>query len=254
MPTTAPPSKLPIQPVDPNSPVPLYHQVEIDLQMLIRSGTLAPDDLLPPEVELSKLYGVGRQTIRMALSRLVAEKLIERRAGRGTMVLPEPARKSFYLDRSFTRQMADLGMTASSQVLHAARGVVGSNAPKDLRDSHGLPCFYLVRLRYGDSQPVGLQYTTILSQRCPDIDRFDFETESLYNVLSSHYHLVIHSIMHKITALTADDSQAELLGIKPGDTLLQVHCVAYLDNHEIIESSVSYYRTDKYEFTITEKP
>ncbi|NOG52088.1 MAG: hypothetical protein HND48_23600 [Chloroflexi bacterium] len=48
MPNPVLPAKLPIQPVDPNSPVPLYHQVEIDLQMLIRSGMLAPDDLLPP--------------------------------------------------------------------------------------------------------------------------------------------------------------------------------------------------------------
>lgn len=254
MPNPVLPAKLPIQPVDPNSPVPLYHQVEIDLQMLIRSGMLAPDDLLPPEVELSKLYGVGRQTIRMALSRLVAEKLIARRAGRGTMVLAEPDRKSFYLDRSFTHQMADLGMTASSRVLHAARGVVGTNAPKDLRDSHGRPCFYLVRLRYGGDQPIGLQYTTILTQRCADIDRFNFNAESLYGVLSSHYHLVIHSITHRISALSADESQADLLGVRPGDALLQVSCIAYLDDHEIIESSVSYYRTDKYEFTITEKP
>lgn len=73
-------------------------------------------------------------------------------------------------------------------------------------------------------------------------------------MLSSHYHLVIHSITHRISALSADESQADLLGVRPGDALLQVSCIAYLDDHEIIESSVSYYRTDKYEFTITEKP
>ncbi|NOG52087.1 MAG: UTRA domain-containing protein [Chloroflexi bacterium] len=62
-----------------------------------------------------------------------------------------------------------------------------------------------MRLRYGGDQPIGLQYTTILTQRCADIDRFDFNTESLYGVLSSHYHLVIHSITHRISALSADE-------------------------------------------------
>ncbi|MBE0689308.1 MAG: GntR family transcriptional regulator, partial [Anaerolineae bacterium] len=154
---------LPIHPVNPDSPVPLYHQVENDLETLIKSGVIGTDDLLPPEVELSKVYGVGRQTIRMALSRLVANRLIERRAGRGTVILPEPERKSFYLDRSFTRQMAEMGMTTYSRVLLAAPGEVAANAPKSLRDQIGARCFYLTRLRYGNDRPIGLQYTTIMT-------------------------------------------------------------------------------------------
>ncbi|MCC6613775.1 MAG: GntR family transcriptional regulator [Anaerolineae bacterium] len=245
-------SELPIHPVNPDSPVPLYHQVENDLENLIKSGVLEPDDLLPPELELSKVYGVGRQTVRMALARLVTNRLIERRAGRGTVILPEPERKSFYLDRSFTRQLAEMGMTTYSRVLQAAPGEITANAPKSLRHQIGARCFYLVRLRYGNDQPIGLQYTTIMAARCPDLARWDFSRESLYDVLSKYYMLTINKITHTVTALTANEEQATLLAIEPGDTLLQVTTTAYLENREVIEASLSYYRTDRYEFSITE--
>jgi len=245
-------SELPIHPVNPDSPVPLYHQVESDLETLIKSGVLEPDDLLPPELELSKVYRVGRQTIRMALARLVTNRLIERRAGRGTVILPAPEHKSFYLDRSFTRQMAEMGMTTFSRVLRAEPGEIMASAPKSLRNQIGARCFYLVRLRYGNDQPIGLQYTTIMTARCPDLDRWDFSRDSLYDVLSKHYQLTINQITHTVTALAANEEQAELLTIDPGDTLLRITTTAYLENREVIEASVSYYRTDRYEFSITE--
>src|SRR5262249_24808309 len=91
---------LPVKPVDPDSPVPLYHQIEVDLRVLIQSGQLAPDDVLPPESELCHVYGVGRQTMRMALARLVDDNLIARRAGQGTFVKAQHDRMQFYLDRS----------------------------------------------------------------------------------------------------------------------------------------------------------
>jgi GntR family transcriptional regulator len=113
-----------ITPVDPQSPIPLYHQVNSDLKRIIRSGKLLPGEMLPPEIELSKAYGVGRQTIREAISRLVDENLLERYAGRGTFVCAQTDRQKFYLDRSFTQQMAEMDMTAHSKVLRLSHGFI----------------------------------------------------------------------------------------------------------------------------------
>jgi GntR family transcriptional regulator len=245
------PAPLNIHPVDANSPIPLYHQVEIDLKMLIQSGALAPDYLLPPETELATLYGVGRQTVRMALSRLVNSGMIARQAGRGTFILPQADRKNFYLDQSFTRQMIEMGMTTHAVVLHASLGVIGQSAPKVLRQYHGAPCYNLARLRYGNDEPIGLQYSTIRTERCLGIETHDFARESLYDVLARRFQLAITRIRHTVTALTADDTQAELLDMLVGDTLLQVNTTAYLEDDDVIEANISYYRTDKYEFSTT---
>lgn len=242
---------LPVTPVDTSSPIPLYHQVEADLRQLIRAGMLLPEDILPPELELSKRYGVGRHTMRAALSRLAADNLIIRKAGIGTFVVPQHDRKQFYLDRSFTRQMAEMGLQARSKVLEVALGKIDSKSPRSLQPKLGADALLLVRLRLGDGEPVGLQYTTIVTELCPGLERYDFERQSLYSVLSNEYELMITEITHAVSAVAADDAQADLLEVSTGDPLLLVKTNCYLKDHQIIEYTVSYYRTDKYEYSTT---
>ena len=69
-------------------------------------------------------YGVGRQTVRQAIARLVDEDLVERFAGRGTFVREQPNHIQFFLDRSFSQQMRELGHTPNSRLLSQQTGVV----------------------------------------------------------------------------------------------------------------------------------
>ena len=93
---------LPLKPADSQSPIPLYYQISLDLQQLIKDQTIPPGATLPPEIEISQAYGVGRQTVRKAIARLVDSNLVERFAGRGTFVRDQNKRASFHLDRSFS--------------------------------------------------------------------------------------------------------------------------------------------------------
>ncbi len=173
-----------------------------------------------------------------------------RKAGRGTVVQARLDRMKFYLDRSFTRQMADMGRRAHSRVLEAATGTIDASAPPPLLGKLGSPCFRLSRLRFGDSEPIGLQTTTIVIEQCPALPGFDFNRESLYDVLRAEYRLAITEIQHTASAAIADDLQAKLLQIRKGDPLLVIKTVAYLDSGEPIEATTSVYRADHYEYTI----
>jgi GntR family transcriptional regulator len=237
--------------IDPNSPVPLYFQVEADLRRRIGSGELAAGEAVPTEHALCQQYGVSRYTVRSALARLAADRLISRSAGRGTFVLPQSKRAHFYLDRSFTQQMAELGRQARSRVLSAAPGKVSETDPSALWADLGAPCFRLARLRFGDDQPIGIQQTTVLTRRCPGLDAYDFENESLYAVLARDYALAVSRIHHTVGATVAGADQAELLEIAEGDALLLVSTTAFLGQPEILEHTVSYYRADRYEYSIT---
>lgn len=53
----------------------------------ILSGELPPGERLPPERELARHFGVNRVTVRAALSRLAAERLVSVRQGSGHVVL-----------------------------------------------------------------------------------------------------------------------------------------------------------------------
>jgi GntR family transcriptional regulator len=235
--------------IDPASPIPLYYQVEHDLRRLINEGELMPGMSLPAEMDLSSKYGVSRQTIRQALARLAADDLISRGAGRGTFVKPKPDRTRFYLDRSFTQQMAEMGRQAHSIILEQDAGTIDHRDPKALQGASGSACFRLSRLRFGDDEPIGIQHVTILTERCPGLDRHNFAAHSLYEILSREYNLMISAIRHTITAEAADIEQARLLQIETGTPLLVVNTTCFLDTSQVIEHTSSYYRADRYEYS-----
>lgn len=68
-----------------------YEEIIARLQALIADGSLKAGDKLPSTKELSERFGVGRSTMREALSALKALGWIEIRQGGGCRVLPAPA-------------------------------------------------------------------------------------------------------------------------------------------------------------------
>ena len=72
--------------IDPQSPLPLYAQLESLLAAEIAAGTLPPGSRLPNEEELVKRYAVSRTTVRQTIQHLIRRGLIEIRRGKGTFV------------------------------------------------------------------------------------------------------------------------------------------------------------------------
>jgi GntR family transcriptional regulator, N-acetylglucosamine utilization regulator len=244
---------LDLTPADPHSPVPLYHQIYLDLKNMIQTGRIPVDAVLPAELQLCRAYGVGRHTMRMAISGLVDDKLVERFPGRGTFVNNQAHRLNFYLDRSFSQQMREMGYNPHSKLLKVELGQVNEDSPRALQKMIGAACLRLERLRFGDDIPISIQSTTVLTEKCAGIEMHDFAAQSLYEVLAREYHLPIVQIQHVVRAVAATPQQAEILGVSIGVPLLFVATTAFLENRELIECSESYYRADLYEYSTTQK-
>jgi len=243
---------LPYSSVDPHSPIPLYHQIYLDLRQMIQRGLIPAGGMLPPEMEICHAYSVGRQTVRMAIARLVDEDLVERFAGRGTFVRTQPSHTQFFLDRSFSQQMRELGRVPHSRVLGLQAGTLDAHLLPALQDYHGQACVTLERLRLGDDEPICHQISTVISGRCPGIEKQDFQNESLYEILASRYQLTISRIDHIVRATAADAYRADLLKVSEGTPLLFVGTTTYLDDGQVIEHTASYYRADRYEYSTTQ--
>ena len=61
------------------------------LEQLIDDRSILPGDRLPPERDLARMFNASRASMREALSQLVLKGLIDRRPGRGTVVLDREA-------------------------------------------------------------------------------------------------------------------------------------------------------------------
>lgn len=75
-------------PLDRQSLVPLYQQIEAYLRQGILSGSLAADTRLPASRQLARELGVNRITVESAYAVLETDGLIYSRMGSGTYVLP----------------------------------------------------------------------------------------------------------------------------------------------------------------------
>lgn len=244
---------LPYAVVDPHSPVPLYHQIYLDLRHMIQNGILPAGEVLPPEIEICQAYNVGRQTVRQAIARLVDEDLVERFAGKGTFVRSVSHLKQFFLDRSFSQQMRELGRVPHSRVISQMKGTVDSESVPILMKLKGSPCMTLERLRLGDDEPVCHQISTVLIERLPGIEEIDFSEASLFETLATRYNVFINRFDHVVRAVAADEYRASLLNVEEGTPLLLVVDLAYDDEDRVVESSASYYRADRYAFITTDR-
>ena len=72
--------------LDRDSLIPLYHQLYEILRANIDTGVWKPGDMISPESELQRQYGVSQITVRQALNILVDQGLIYRRRGQGSFV------------------------------------------------------------------------------------------------------------------------------------------------------------------------
>jgi GntR family transcriptional regulator len=211
---------------------------------------LQPGDLVPSELELVEALKIGRQTLRQALAKLVDEGLLERFPGKGTFVCDNSAQRDFYLDRSFSQQMTDLGKKTWSKVLCQEMGTIDDNAPSMLQVKMGAPCLYLTRLRYAEKTPIGYQEAITLTEFCRDLVTHDFSHDSLYRILSEEYKLEISEISHVVNALNATEDIARLLEIEPGAPVLLEKSVTFLINGDPIEATSSYFRADKHQYSV----
>jgi len=138
--------------VDRDLGAPLHHQIYLVLADGIAAGRYAAGELLPTEEQLGKLFSVSRITVRRAMASLQNAGLIERGAGRRTVVKPlgKPLKMPM---ASVISNIAAYGAQTVAKVVEFGYGP----APAFLRErlwEGEKPVQRAVRIRSQEGQPV----------------------------------------------------------------------------------------------------
>ena len=138
--------------VDRDLGAPLHHQIYLVLADGIATGRYAAGELFPTEEQLTKLFSVSRITVRRAMASLQNDGLIERGAGRRTVVKPlgKPLKMPM---ASVISNIAAYGAQTVAKVVEFGYGP----APAFLRErlwEGAKPVQRAVRIRSQDGQPV----------------------------------------------------------------------------------------------------
>ncbi|WP_431894670.1 GntR family transcriptional regulator [Nonomuraea sp. bgisy101] len=110
--------------LDPDDPRPPYMQVATQLRAAILTRKFAPGEKLPSGPELSKTFGVARQTIQQAIRELREEGLIVSRQGSGVFVREKTAKPVGlrpHIEEAFKRGEVSIDFAGfSGETLHGA--------------------------------------------------------------------------------------------------------------------------------------
>lgn len=232
-----------------NSIVPLYAQLAERLQKRIEGGIYPVGARLPSERELSEQHNVSRMTARQALQVLIQRGFAEPKVGKGTFVSLPKINQELARLTSFTDEMRRLGIQTSSRVLNSQLEAANAKVAEQLQISVGAEVVSLVRTRIADGKPLALEKSYLNHDLCPGIlDAHDFERESLYEVLSTQYGILLSWATQVIEARLPTPAECRALEINSHDPVLSLTRVTFQKNERPVEYARSVYIGSRYKF------
>jgi len=223
---------------------PLYVQIQEYLTELIFSGQLPPNAKLPSERELSQELGVSRMTVRRAITELVNEGLLERRHGSGTYVAKP---KLLYDARELIDHAESIrkrGLAYSSQLLEFSQTPASKRLANLMNVGIGHPLYRIIKLHLANRQPVVVERAFIPSWCCPELEEFDMERVSVYDVFLERYGVNIGRIAQTVEAVVAQETVAEQLRVAVGTPLLMITRQMFAEDGRPVEYSRDFVRGD----------
>lgn len=237
--------------LDRSTPMPLYYQIEQFLMQNIQSGRLAVDECLPPETELTELFGVSRATIRQAISNLVNQGVLARYKGKGTFVMaPKVQEHALQVLEGFHEEMSKKGYHPQTKVLEckAIPGIAEINEKLGIAESE--PLYLLRRTRSVNGEAVLTFQTYLPAARFPGLLEENLEQHSLYERLENRYGCRVNRVVRHIEAAVASKEEAILLGVARKSAVFRVAFTGYCNDTEPVEYSKTTYRGDRVEFVV----
>ena len=233
---------------------PLYIQIAESLLERIMSGELAPEKQLPSERELSQSLNVSRMTIRAALRVLDNKGLLVRRPGDGTYIAKPKIERQAAKLVPFTKNMRSRGYQASARLVVFERRLAEVSVASKLKVSVSAPVYYFQRIRSINQEPMLLETCTMPIYRFPNLDTFDLENRSIYEILETEYGIVPHHSEQSLEAVSATDYEAELLYIETGAPLMLERRLAFDKDGLPLEYGHDLYRGDRFSFVTEVAP
>ncbi|MBR3207804.1 MAG: GntR family transcriptional regulator [Bacillus sp. (in: Bacteria)] len=236
--------------IDKQSPIPMYHQIMGNLKKQIEDGTLAPDTLIPSEREYAERFGISRMTVRQALSNLVNEGYLYRQKGKGTFVSRKKFEQPLQGLTSFTEDMRQRGLKASSQLIDFKKVACPEHLLQSLQLSNSEDVYELKRIRLANDEPMAIETSYIPEKFAGELTK-DHLTGSLYEYIEANTGLPIAHAKQELEANVASKEEANVLSISLGDPVLSIARTTYFQNDLPFEYVMSIYRGDRYKLTHT---
>ena len=223
-----------------------YKQIENDILDKISTGYYKQNDMIPTELELSNTYNVSRVTVRRATDNLVARGLLFRTPGVGTFVSHNPNTQKIATLKSFTEEMAELGLKASTKVNSFSVKEADSKIAKILGIKANDMIYFIERTRYGNDNAFVFEKTYMSVKDNPEV--------SIKILEGSKYHYVekikgkkIDYSYHQTFPILPNKKIADLFKIDEKTPIIKIANTTYLEDDIILDYTELFLNSPKYQ-------
>ncbi len=238
--------------VDESNPMPKYLQISAWLKELIKTKRYKAGEKLPSEVELSKLCGVHRNTLRQAISELTSVGLVRKERGTGTFIAnPAPTELRHKLERiaSTTELMQDKGITQYSKILGKQVKIANTEITEALQLGSNKKVIVVRRVRIGDGTPYIYEESHLPYDLFKTILKMDL-SGSMYKIISKNFNIVLARSKQTIGAVNLDSKIAKILHLPENSAGIFMESITFNQKSIPVEVLYSYHRGDKYKLEI----
>ncbi len=232
--------------------IPKYLQLSDWLKSMIEKGRYGVGERIPSEIELSHMSGLNRNTVRQAILQLVNEGLLVKKNGVGTFVTSKKEDKVEYSLKnitSLTSEFSKLGYKVETDMISKKVLTPSDDIANRLMLGGDRRAIQIERVRYGNNIPLVIErsylpyreYKRILHLEIPD---------SLYRILINEFGATLERSIQTLRAIELSDKDARLLDVEAGFPAMFQESIIYDKNGLAVELLHSYYRGDKFLFSV----
>ncbi|MBM1106253.1 GntR family transcriptional regulator [Aurantibacter crassamenti] len=246
------------------SGIPKYKSISKEIIQKIESGEFQPGDKVPSENELIDMYEVSNTTARKSLLEVELEGWAKRIKGKGTFVLNRSEDRHITrvlgpfhaVKESFNENLIREGFTPRNVVLE--KTILDDGISSNINNHHYIikgPVLKIHRLRYADDILLKDEVRYISLTLCPKINMHDLDNRSLISMYENIYDLQLKNVERTLgnTIIYPLDQKYYFENEIPMAVFVLDGAI-FCNDGEIVEMEQSYYRGDKYKFSIVAKP
>jgi len=222
-----------------------YRHVQNFLKLEIQKGHCAVGSYLPSENELCSTFGITRTTARKALEELSKEGFIDRKHGKGSIVIERRKSLGLLNVKGFSEVVGKDVSTVFLQPPELALwdpDIHFTVSETELKES----CIHFARLRCVGEVPVMIEYNWLANTNLEGFPGIDFTEGSFFKTLSQHYHIEITGSEHELRAENATKNIATILKIPHGSPILHISVKFHTSNNNFFIYSELYCNTENY--------
>ncbi|HBH3693287.1 TPA: trehalose operon repressor [Clostridioides difficile] len=225
-----------------------FYEIYLDLEKDIRNNVYAIGELLPTEVKLAQKYQVSRETIRKAQALLLEKGFIQKKQGKGAIVLDI---NKFEIEGagliSFDELQRNKNLDTEIDVLKNKKEIMPLEICKKLDIDTKTKVISVERLRKINGEAVILDKDYFIFEIIPEIPLMAVQS-SIFNYIEKNLELKIGYANREVIVNPATEEDKLLLDIGTDTHVVVIRSEVYLEDTRLFQYHESRHRVDTFRF------